>query len=159
MSGSTQSTPSKTNSVPKHNKASSFFTQKLSNHFKVILVIKSYLPLLRYWLQFNAEDGLGSGSAMSLDNISFSMDCFLACEFYKNLIFSSLVFSTWLWLRFFWQCLIYWVSRAKWMVDDELSKIDISLLFKGFIRKNKKNKRAKWTSALYLIDKNNWAHS
>ncbi|XP_023208278.1 ALK tyrosine kinase receptor isoform X3 [Xiphophorus maculatus] len=31
-----------------------------------------------YWLQFNAEDGLGPGSAMSLDNISFSMDCFLA---------------------------------------------------------------------------------
>ncbi|KAF3701491.1 ALK tyrosine kinase receptor [Channa argus] len=31
-----------------------------------------------FWLQFSIEDGPGPGSAMSLDNISFSMDCFLA---------------------------------------------------------------------------------
>ncbi|CAK6962082.1 ALK tyrosine kinase receptor [Scomber scombrus] len=31
-----------------------------------------------FWLQFNTEDGPGPGSAISLDNISFSMDCFLA---------------------------------------------------------------------------------
>ncbi|XP_041827228.1 ALK tyrosine kinase receptor isoform X2 [Melanotaenia boesemani] len=31
-----------------------------------------------FWLQFSIEDGPGPGSAISLDNISFSMDCFLA---------------------------------------------------------------------------------
>ncbi|KAK0132562.1 ALK tyrosine kinase receptor [Merluccius polli] len=31
-----------------------------------------------FWLQFSTEDGPGPGSAISLDNISFSMDCFLA---------------------------------------------------------------------------------
>nr|XP_046269410.1 leukocyte tyrosine kinase receptor [Scatophagus argus] len=31
-----------------------------------------------FWLQFRTEDGPGPGSAISLDNISFSMDCFLA---------------------------------------------------------------------------------
>ncbi|KAI9516323.1 hypothetical protein NQZ68_017526 [Dissostichus eleginoides] len=31
-----------------------------------------------FWLQFSTEDGPGSGSAVSIDNISFSMDCFLA---------------------------------------------------------------------------------
>ncbi|KAM4624966.1 ALK tyrosine kinase receptor [Polymixia lowei] len=31
-----------------------------------------------FWLQFSTEDGPGAGSAISLDNISFSMDCFLA---------------------------------------------------------------------------------
>ncbi|XP_034381036.1 ALK tyrosine kinase receptor [Cyclopterus lumpus] len=31
-----------------------------------------------FWLQFSAEDGPGPGSAISIDNISFSMDCFLA---------------------------------------------------------------------------------
>ncbi|XP_047467346.1 ALK tyrosine kinase receptor isoform X2 [Mugil cephalus] len=31
-----------------------------------------------FWLQFSTEDGPGPGSAFSLDNISFSMDCFLA---------------------------------------------------------------------------------
>ncbi|KAF7653444.1 hypothetical protein LDENG_00082740, partial [Lucifuga dentata] len=31
-----------------------------------------------FWLQFSTEDGPGSGSAISLDNISFSLDCFLA---------------------------------------------------------------------------------
>ncbi|XP_015246381.1 PREDICTED: ALK tyrosine kinase receptor-like isoform X2 [Cyprinodon variegatus] len=31
-----------------------------------------------FWLQFSAEDGAGPGSASSIDNISFSMDCFLA---------------------------------------------------------------------------------
>ncbi|XP_071378728.1 ALK tyrosine kinase receptor [Centroberyx affinis] len=40
------------------------------------------LPLYRladwFWLQFSTEDGPGPGSAISLDNISFTMDCFLA---------------------------------------------------------------------------------
>ncbi|XP_029972923.1 ALK tyrosine kinase receptor isoform X2 [Salarias fasciatus] len=31
-----------------------------------------------FWLQFSTEDGPGPGSAISLDNVSFSMDCFLA---------------------------------------------------------------------------------
>ncbi|KAM9777843.1 ALK tyrosine kinase receptor [Neosynchiropus ocellatus] len=31
-----------------------------------------------FWLQFSTEDGPGPGSAISLDNISFSMNCFLA---------------------------------------------------------------------------------
>ncbi|XP_076015509.1 ALK tyrosine kinase receptor [Genypterus blacodes] len=31
-----------------------------------------------FWLQFSTEEGPGPGSAVSLDNISFSMDCFLA---------------------------------------------------------------------------------
>ncbi|XP_072220857.1 ALK tyrosine kinase receptor [Leuresthes tenuis] len=31
-----------------------------------------------FWLQFSMNDGPGPGSAISLDNISFSMDCFLA---------------------------------------------------------------------------------
>ncbi|XP_027130698.1 ALK tyrosine kinase receptor isoform X3 [Larimichthys crocea] len=31
-----------------------------------------------FWLQFSKEDGPGPGSAISLDNISLSMDCFLA---------------------------------------------------------------------------------
>ncbi|XP_024863789.1 ALK tyrosine kinase receptor isoform X2 [Kryptolebias marmoratus] len=31
-----------------------------------------------FWLQFSAEDGPGPGSTISVDNISFSMDCFLA---------------------------------------------------------------------------------
>ncbi|KAF7202207.1 ALK tyrosine kinase receptor [Nothobranchius furzeri] len=31
-----------------------------------------------FWLQFSAEDGPGPGSTVSLDNVSFSMDCFLA---------------------------------------------------------------------------------
>ncbi|XP_039642946.1 leukocyte tyrosine kinase receptor isoform X2 [Perca fluviatilis] len=31
-----------------------------------------------FWLQFSTEDGPGPGSAFSIDNISFSMDCFLA---------------------------------------------------------------------------------
>uniref|UniRef100_A0AAV2JAS9 MAM domain-containing protein n=1 Tax=Knipowitschia caucasica TaxID=637954 RepID=A0AAV2JAS9_KNICA len=33
-----------------------------------------------FWLQFSAEDGPGVGSVISIDNISFTMDCFLACE-------------------------------------------------------------------------------
>ncbi|XP_045919324.1 ALK tyrosine kinase receptor-like [Micropterus dolomieu] len=31
-----------------------------------------------FWLQFGTEDGPGPGSTISLDNMSFSMDCFLA---------------------------------------------------------------------------------
>ncbi|XP_033844609.1 ALK tyrosine kinase receptor [Periophthalmus magnuspinnatus] len=31
-----------------------------------------------FWLQFSAEDGPGVGSVISIDNISFTMDCFLA---------------------------------------------------------------------------------
>ncbi|KAM6913051.1 ALK tyrosine kinase receptor [Xenentodon cancila] len=31
-----------------------------------------------FWLQFSTDDELGPGAAISLDNISFSMDCFLA---------------------------------------------------------------------------------
>ncbi|KAM6973436.1 ALK tyrosine kinase receptor [Aplochiton taeniatus] len=31
-----------------------------------------------FWLQFSMEDGPGTGSVFSLDNISFTMDCFLA---------------------------------------------------------------------------------
>ncbi|XP_024910865.1 ALK tyrosine kinase receptor [Cynoglossus semilaevis] len=31
-----------------------------------------------FWLHFSTDDGLGPGSAIFLDNISFSMDCFLA---------------------------------------------------------------------------------
>nr|XP_046204242.1 ALK tyrosine kinase receptor-like [Oncorhynchus gorbuscha] len=31
-----------------------------------------------FWLQFSADNGPGPGSAICLDNISFSMDCFLA---------------------------------------------------------------------------------
>uniref|UniRef100_H3CU29 Tyrosine-protein kinase receptor n=1 Tax=Tetraodon nigroviridis TaxID=99883 RepID=H3CU29_TETNG len=39
-----------------------------------------------FWLQFSTENGPGPGSSVSLDNISFSMDCFLACEYtYNNL--------------------------------------------------------------------------
>ncbi|CAB1331332.1 unnamed protein product [Coregonus sp. 'balchen'] len=33
-----------------------------------------------FWLQFSTENGPGPGSSICLDNISFSMDCFLACE-------------------------------------------------------------------------------
>ncbi|MEQ2276710.1 hypothetical protein XENORESO_005631, partial [Xenotaenia resolanae] len=43
-----------------------------------------------FWLLFSAEDGPGPGSAISLDNISFSMDCFLACNgFLPSTIFLS----------------------------------------------------------------------
>ncbi|CAB1334852.1 unnamed protein product, partial [Coregonus sp. 'balchen'] len=31
-----------------------------------------------FWLQFSTDNGTGQGSAICLDNISFSMDCFLA---------------------------------------------------------------------------------
>lgn len=41
----------------------------------------------RFWLQFSTENGPGPGSSVSLDNISFSMDCFLACEYSKMWIF------------------------------------------------------------------------
>ena len=48
-------------------------------------VVKTALSLLcRFWLQFSTEDGPGPGSAVSIDNISFSMDCFLACEYDKK---------------------------------------------------------------------------
>ncbi|XP_028294863.1 ALK tyrosine kinase receptor [Gouania willdenowi] len=43
-----------------------------------------------FWLQFSAEDGPGPGSSFSLDNISFSLDCFLA----SNGEFPPLVTST-----------------------------------------------------------------
>ncbi|KAG7281274.1 hypothetical protein CRUP_019799 [Coryphaenoides rupestris] len=33
-----------------------------------------------FWLQFSTEDGPGPSSAISLDNISFSMNCFLALQ-------------------------------------------------------------------------------
>lgn len=42
------------------------------------------MSLRRFWLQFSTEDGPGAGSAVSLDNISFSMDCFLTCEYEKT---------------------------------------------------------------------------
>lgn len=46
-----------------------------------LLVVNTALSRRRFWLQFSAEDGPGPGSAITIDNISFSMDCFLACEY------------------------------------------------------------------------------
>lgn len=43
--------------------------------------LKQNLSLRRFWLQFSTEDGAGAASAVSLDNISFSMDCFMTCEY------------------------------------------------------------------------------
>ncbi|CDQ74248.1 unnamed protein product [Oncorhynchus mykiss] len=39
-----------------------------------------------FWLQFSADNGPGPGSAICLDNISFSMDCFLACEYFIDVL-------------------------------------------------------------------------
>lgn len=39
------------------------------------------LPRDRFRLQFSAEELSGPGSLLCLDNISLSLDCFLACEY------------------------------------------------------------------------------
>lgn len=54
--------------------------------------VKTALSLCRFWLQFSTEDGPGPGSAISLDNISFSMDCFLACEYNMKMKMLTLAF-------------------------------------------------------------------
>ncbi|XP_040917186.1 ALK tyrosine kinase receptor [Toxotes jaculatrix] len=43
-----------------------------------LIILPLYALADWFWLQFSVEDGPGPGSAISLDNISFSMDCFLA---------------------------------------------------------------------------------
>ncbi|CAF99024.1 unnamed protein product [Tetraodon nigroviridis] len=49
-----------------------------------------------FWLQFSTENGPGPGSSVSLDNISFSMDCFLACEYSKMwILFNFASFDIW----------------------------------------------------------------
>ncbi|KAF0044672.1 hypothetical protein F2P81_003830, partial [Scophthalmus maximus] len=50
---------------------------KLERGWKLI-ILPLYGLVDWFWLQFSTEDVPGPGSAISLDNISFSMDCFLA---------------------------------------------------------------------------------
>ncbi|XP_062413159.1 ALK tyrosine kinase receptor isoform X2 [Pungitius pungitius] len=53
-------------------------SKPMSEHGWRVVIIPLYGLADWFWLQFSTEDGPGPGSAISIDNISFSMDCFLA---------------------------------------------------------------------------------
>lgn len=90
------------------------FQSEALQQFTGCEVVKAALSLCRFWLQFSTEDGPGPGSAISLDNISFSMDCFLACEYCNDV---ESVYFVRPWLNY-WSCKtdcqIDWPSQAQW---------------------------------------------
>lgn len=87
------------------------FQSEAIQPFTACVVVKTALYLRRFWLQFSTEDGPGPGSAFSIDNISFSMDCFLACEYYTNVksfFFHSYIIRPWL---------NQWDFLTAWLID------------------------------------------
>lgn len=92
-------------------------------------VVKAALSLCRFWLQFSTEDGPGPGSAISLDNISFSMDCFLACEYHKDVesvFFSLLLYQTLVELMELFHRLPEWLAMTRTMGGKKTIKLMIN---------------------------------